>query len=156
MSTTRKLPVLFLAAALASAGVAQAVSPDDLTEAQKRMTEASNKYALDSATRVLEPGDALRMALIARQYAAGHSCEGIEVDAEKFRAVMQDIVAKLDGLVEEGQNNAAVDAVMSAYSVSLGGYLAAAAYDNETFCATAAAMRTTFSVEGGERVLVLK
>lgn len=156
MNMNRKLPVLILAATLAATGFADAASPDDLGPEQKRMLEASDRYALENALRLLEPPDAMRMILVARQYAAGHSCEGIEIDYDKFNTVMQSILANLSALTEDGQNNLPVDAVMAAYSTSLGGHLAAAAYDKDTYCKAAAALRATFASDEGERVRILK
>lgn len=136
--------------------MAYAASPDDLSPAQKRMLEASNRYALDNALRLIDPSDGLRLILVARQSAAGHSCEALPVDNDRFNAVMQSLVETLSVHTEDGQNNLPVDAVMAAYSTALGGHLAAAAYDEELYCATATALRKMLANEGSDRVLILK
>ena len=157
MLIIRKLCISLLVLLLPVAGVAQNLSPDDLTETQKRMLKASDGYALNTATELLEPQDALRLVLVARQYAAGHSCEALEIDYDKYNTVMQSVVEQLSALTEGGDNNLPVDAVMAAFSTSLGGHLAAAAYDLDTYCETATALRETFrSGELAERVLILK
>jgi hypothetical protein len=108
---------------------------------QQQMDKAASTDATENMLRLLPPGEVLRVLVVARQYAMASSCEGYEVDEEKFRAIMNDVVSKLAPLAEEGQNNLPIDSVMAGYYTVLGGQLAIAAYDPEAYCAAAAQVR---------------
>jgi hypothetical protein len=84
------------------------------------------------------------------------SCEGYEVDDEKFSAVMNDIVSKLKPLTPEGQNNLPIDTVMAGYSTALGGQLAIEAYDKYAYCASAAAFREELKKDAEGRLTIWK
>lgn len=158
MKTSSIVPSLTCAAALSAALPALAAEPasPDMGEPQKRMLAASDGHAIKNALNLLEPGAVLRLVLVARQYATAQSCDGFEVDGEKFRKVMNDIVAPLAGKTQEGQNNLPVDVVMSAYSTSLGGHLAVAAYDKDAYCAAAAGLRATLEGAASTGTLIWK
>ncbi len=158
MKTSSIVRSLTCAATLVAAHASLAGEPGspDMGEPQKRMLAASDGHAINNAIRLLEPGQVLRLVIVARQYATAESCDGFEVDGEKFRKVMNDIVAPLASKTQEGQNNLPVDAVMSAYSTSLGGHLAVAAYDKGAYCAAAAGLRKTLEAAASESVLIWK
>lgn len=106
-----------------------------------RMVEAVDKMALENALKLVNPQDGMRLIMVSRQHAAALSCEGFAMDEAKYEMVMSDIVRELTPLVEPSQNNLPVDVVMNAYSMSVGGHLAAAAYDPEAYCTYMAALR---------------
>lgn len=156
MNAARIFRSLIGALALAASGSALAADPSsaNLGDTQKRMLAASDGHAIQSVLRLLEPGEALRLILVARQRASAESCDGVDVDQDKFRAVMQSIMSPLSGLVKEGQNNLTTDIVMAAYSVALGGHLAVAAYDKDAYCATVPGLRA--ALKDDPRVAILK
>lgn len=157
MPLSRKFLPLVLVASMTAAGVANAAEPETRypDDPAKRMTEAVDKYVFESVMRLIEPGQALRLVLVARQYAASARCEGFVVDDDKYRAIMNDIVAELAKLTKEGQNNLPVDVVMAGFNTSLGGQLAVAAYDKEAFCSEAKLFRDELKDPEG-RLLILK
>lgn len=144
-----------LALAAHGAVLAAESSSADLGEVQKRMLAASDGHATRAVQRLLEPGEVLRLLLVARQKAAAETCAGVVADQDRFHAVMQQgILSRLSGLVKEGQNNLPLDIVMGAYSVALGGQLAVAAYDKDAYCATVPALRE--ALKNDPRVAILK
>jgi hypothetical protein len=127
-----------------------------LGEVQDRMNKAASTHATENMLRLLSPGEVLRVLIVARQSATASSCDGYEVDEEKFRTVMNDIVAKLAELTEEGQNNLPIDSVMAGYYTVLGGQLAIAAYDLDAYCAAAAEVREALKDDADGRLSIWK
>ncbi|MFN6952192.1 MAG: hypothetical protein ACK4NE_06325 [Albidovulum sp.] len=124
-----------------------------------RMEKAVNTKALErimtDKSGLLSPGDGLRLLIVAQQRALAENCDGYAVDETKFAAVMSDILSGLQGMTEEGQNNLAVDMVMGAYAMSLGGLTAVAAYDTARFCARGTEIRDELTEDTEGRISVL-
>ena len=139
--TTRTLIGAALAAAACVLIPAAMAEQATLDATATRMVEAVDKHALDTALKLVTPQDGLRLILVSRQRAAALSCEGFAVDEAKYASVMADIVRELTPLVEPTENNLPVDVVMNAYNMTVGGQLAAAAYDPEAYCAHVGALR---------------
>jgi hypothetical protein len=159
MTGFRQFLALIGAVALTLPGLAngtEPAAPPAAEDAAARMTKAVDKHVFESVLRLLPPPDSLRLVLVARQYAAALSCEGYEVDQQKFSSVMNDIVATLTPLTEQGQNNLPVDVVMAGYHASLGGQIAVAAYDKDTYCTDAAKLRTGLAGDAEGRVSIWK
>jgi hypothetical protein len=159
MTGSRKFLTLIGTVALTMSGLANGTEPavaPVAEDAAERMTKAVDKHVFESILRLLPPPESLRLVLVARQYGAALSCEGYEVDQQKFSSIMNDIVATLTPLTEPGQNNLPVDVVMAGYHASLGGQIAVAAYDKDAYCTDAATIRTALAGDTEGRVLIWK
>lgn len=157
MKMATRLGALACAASLATAAAAQDGTPVDPADVDvvTRMNAAVNTVALERMGDLVEPGDMLRLLVVAQQQALTESCEGYEMDWERYSAVMADIMADLFAMTEEGQNNLPVDVVLMAYSMSLGGQLAVAAYDPEAYCARGEVIRAELAEDTEGRLTVL-
>ena len=92
------LTIAAISGAIAFAGhvLAQENAPADPAEDPiLRMNTAANTYAIESASRLLEPGDVLRLLVVVQQKALAANCDGFEVDHERYRTVMNSIMGEL-------------------------------------------------------------
>jgi len=144
-----------IAAVFMATGAAASVSAAEpkLTDTQDQMLKPVYEQVFNNVLRLVQPGDGLKILLLARQRAASSSCEGFVMSAEKLGAAMNEVTKDLAELTEPGQNNLPVDAIYFGYSMAVGGELAAAAYDTETYCAVAAALREQTKKSGTLDVL---
>lgn len=137
-----RLLALAGATALAASGTAVATTPmGPAAEPATRMTKAVDSHVFESVLRLLSPPDSMRLVMVARQHAIALNCDGYEIDWDKRRTVLNDVVAALTKLTKEGENNLPVDVVMAGYNMSLGGQMAVAAYDKKAYCDNAATLR---------------
>lgn len=143
-STSLALALLAGGAALAQEGTP--IAPDAVDPAN-RMSIAVTAAVHERVKDLIDPQKTIRLVLVAHQAAIAETCEGYEMDVEKFTTAMNDIVGDLWDLTEEGQNNLAVDAVMFAYGMAVGGEAAVAAFDTETYCADAADFRESLAAD---------
>lgn len=152
------LAVLVATSVAFAAGPIEAAEPGNpaLTEAQNRMSSAVNRHFFDHVLRVLPPGDAMRLFLLAQQRAIAMNCDGYAVDEAKFTAVLNDIAAPLRSRVPAGQDNLLVDVVMHGYGVALGGQIAIAAADTAAYCAYAQQVRDGLKNDTAGRVSIWK
>jgi hypothetical protein len=110
---------------------------------------------LASFEGLLPPQDQLRLNFVAQQRVVADTCAGFEMDDEKFRSVMEDILSQLRELTEEGQENLPVDIVMGNYMFTVGGLTAMAAYDPARFCERGAVLREELAEDTDGKVNVL-
>jgi hypothetical protein len=102
-----------------------------------------------------QPGR-VRLFFVAQQRGLAMHCEGYEVDEERFKLVMEDILSEIAEFTEPDQNNLPLDRVPGSYAMVMGGQIAAAAYDRETYCARGEDLRVGLAgdTEGKPSVLV--
>ena len=124
-------------------------------DATKRMTEAVNKEAVERVDGLLQPGDILRLLVVARQRGLALNCEGFAVDEARFGLVMNDIVSDVAALTEPSQNNLPLDIVLGSYTMALGGQIAVAAYDPEAYCAEGEEVRAMMAGDNESRMSIL-
>ena len=152
------LTIAAISGAIAFAGhvLAQENAPADPAEDPiLRMNTAANTYAIESASRLLEPGDVLRLLVVVQQKALAANCDGFEVDHERYRTVMNSIMGELQELTEPEQNNLPVDVVMHALGIATGGQLAVAAYDQDAYCARGEVVKAELAEDSEGRLTVL-
>jgi hypothetical protein len=68
---------------------------------------------------------------------------------------MEDILSEMTELTEPDQNNLPLDRVPGSYTMALGGQIAAAAYDRETYCARGEDLRVGLAGDTEGKPLVL-
>lgn len=143
--------------AIAASAAAQDNVPADPTQSDAviRMNMAVNTLAGERIKDLLQPGDILRLLVVAPQEALALTCAGYQLDREKLTAVMNDIVSDHKDAVEPNQNNLAVDHVTRAYAMALGGQTAVAAYDRDAFCARGEDVRKELAKDSEGRMTVL-
>lgn len=155
---------LFIAAC--SFAMASTVSAQDSTTTpyspKEQMAIAVMKHVAENNLEGLIEGDfeeaqlLLRLSLLAKQFAIAETCDGFELDNDRYVSVLNDTISPFSGLVEEGQNNLVTDRVMFGYGTLLGGELALASFDPDAFCAFGAQMRDEFGENDAEgKILVL-
>ncbi|HSO83703.1 hypothetical protein [Thiocapsa sp.] len=157
MKNKRGIGALIGAMAIAASAAAQDTVPADPTQsdAVMRMHMAVNTLVGERIKDLLQPGDVLRLLVVARQEGFALNCDGYQLDREKLTAVMNDIVSDHKDSVEPNQNNLAVDLVMRAYGIALGGQTALAAYDRDAFCARGEDVRKELAQDSEGRMTVL-
>jgi hypothetical protein len=111
---------------------------------------AGNAIARENA-----PGDVLRLLFVAQQQALAATCEGFEIDRERFRTVMNSILGSLQALTEPEQNNLPVDVVMHALGVAVGGQIAVAAFDQDAYCARGEVVKAEMAEDSEGRIAIL-
>jgi hypothetical protein len=119
-----------------------------------RMSIAVSAAVHERVKDLLDPVQNIALVVVAHQVAIAETCEGYEVDWTAFGEVMNGLLADLQTLTPEGQNNLAVDVVMHAYGIALGGDLAVAAYDTAAYCENAAGLRAQLDSESDGRFTV--
>jgi len=129
--------------AFAGVGLAHGDATAQQTEVrvETRMSAAVTAAVAEQVRELVDPQKTLGLYVVGAQRAAANTCEDIEVDEDKYAAVMNEILADVSGLVEAGQNNLALDRVMIGYGIALGGETAVAAYDPELYCTNALGLR---------------
>lgn len=152
--------LLYPLCGLAMAGAALAEEGDSVDRAslspQDRMSMDVGSYVFSTylsgliqdefeAARLL-----LRLMMLAKQNALAATCEGFELDSARYTAVLNDIMAPFQGLVDEGNNNLVVDRVMFGYGALFGGQLALASNDPDGFCAYGTELRKEFAEQDSE------
>lgn len=157
MKTASRLSALACAIAVAAPALAEERVPVDpaRVDPAARMNQAVFDLAFERIEKLLAPEDILRLLLVAQQKGLAINCDGYEVDNDRFKAVMQDILKDITGLVEAGQDNLAYDIVVGSYQIALGGQMAVAAYDRKAYCAHGEELRTELADDTEGRVLVL-
>lgn len=151
MSIATRIPALVLAG-LAGVGLARAEATAQEAEVSTntRMSAAVTAAVAEQVRDLIDPQMAIGLYLVGYQRVAADTCEGFEVDPAKHQAVMNNILADVSGLVEEGQNNLPLDRVMIGYGMAVGGETAVAAYDLELYCANAAEFREGTTESGND------
>jgi hypothetical protein len=128
-------------------------------DAYARMEKAVNAKSIERVISgdkaLLSPGDTLRLVFVAQQRALAENCDGYAVDEDRFNAVMTDILSGVQGPTEEGQTDLAVDIILGAYAMNLGGLTAMAAYDRDRFCARGAEIRAELAEDTEGKIAVL-
>lgn len=136
-------------AAAAQAQSGDAVAREDL-DAINRMGMEVGTYAADYLAGwgdMFEPQILVRMGFVAQQRAIAHTCEGFEVDEALYSDAMSSIMDPVIAMIEvpEDAEGAAINLpftiAMSAYSMVLGGNIAAGAADPDAMCALGAEVR---------------
>lgn len=157
MKTPTRISALACAIALAAPALAEERTPVDPADIDPitRMNNAVFDLAIERIEKLLEPGDILRLLLVAQQKGLALNCVGYEMDQDRFKGVMQDIVKDITALTEAGQDNLAFDMVIGSYQIALGGQMAVAAYDPKAYCAHGEELRAELAgdTEGLIRVL---
>lgn len=160
--TTLLIPLCGLA--MAGAAFAQEGEPVDrasLSPKDRMAMDVTSYVAATYFTNLTEVefDDAqvlLRLMMIAKQNALAVTCDGFELNSEQYTAVLNDVLAPFQELVDEGQNNLVTDRVMFGYGTLFGGELALASYDPAGYCAFGVELRQEFSEnDDSARFLVL-
>lgn len=160
MTSLRPLACAIPLLCLAGAAVAQSGDPvarGDLSPID-RMNMAVGTHVFETLTSMdmIEPGDILRLAIVAEQKAIALTCDGYEVDEGRFSAVMAEAIGSLID-TESSEGGAITLPFMIAYSgyaTLLGGNLAVAAYDPDAMCALGAVLREELSEDGGDALRI--
>lgn len=145
--------------ALAGNALAQENKPVPRTDLEPadRMAMHVMSYAFEHMADLIPPEKKLQLAMVAKQRAAADSCDGFEIDNQKYIAVMNATMADVVGLVEDGKENLVTDRVMFGFGMMMGGELALAAYDPEGYCAYGAELRAELEEDDKDGlVFVLK
>jgi hypothetical protein len=82
------------------------IGPGDFRERTKK---AVGTGAAEHMLRRLLPDEVLRVMVLARQFATAVSCDVDKVGEEESPAVMNDLVAKLAPLIDEGRKDLAIE-----------------------------------------------
>src|SRR6056297_1987690 len=160
VSTVRKFGPLACAITFAVPALAQdgtPVDPSDI-DAVTRMSNAVADAVVENVQsfEIWDDGDTTRLLLVARQKGLSMNCEGFEVDEERFRTTMTDVLGNLYALAgNPGQNSPPVDIALSSYSMAVGGEVAIAAHDRGACCAKGEELRTELAEDSESRVAVL-
>jgi hypothetical protein len=102
-----------------------------------RMAMHVHAVVAPELARLLPAADVLKLVIVAEQAGIAASCAAYDLDAERFGTVMNRLLAPVQALVAEGQQNLPLDVVMGGFATIKGGALARAGYDMATFCAEA-------------------
>jgi len=135
------------------AGVTAAQSEDtvdraDLTQLDRMGMEVGT-YAADYLAGygdTFEPQILVRMAFVAQQRAIAHTCDGFDVDISRYNDAMSEIMQPVIAMIEVPEDGGAAinlpfTIAMSAYSMVLGGNIAAGAADPDAMCALGSEIR---------------
>jgi hypothetical protein len=157
MTISFKMP-LAAALLLGSAAVAQQGDPvaREAVDAAYRMGMAVSAAVQERVKDLIDAEKNVQLVLVALQTAIAETCEGYEMDWDAFASVMNGVTADLQALTEEGQNNLAVDVVMHAYGIALGGEVAIAAFDTADYCERAEEFREQLETESDGSFTVWK
>ncbi|MCF7984532.1 MAG: hypothetical protein K9L70_09025 [Thiohalocapsa sp.] len=87
-----------------------------------------------------EPQLLVQLAAVAQQKAIAHTCDGFEVDESRYNDAMSSMLNPIIAMIEVPEDGGAAinlpfTIAMSAYSMVLGGYIAAGASDPDAMCA---------------------
>lgn len=166
MTLSRTLaPVIFLAILTtgASAQTGAPVDRDSLSpEARMNMAVAAHVFEyIEGYEGLFEPGDVFRLGMVAKMKAVALTCDGFDLDTDKYNALMADILGPLTELpenteVEEPTINLPFTIAMSAYTMFIGGNLAVSAYDPAGFCAFGDELRTQLAEDDASHLLIWK
>jgi len=164
MTSFRNLACALCLVPLAGAASAQsgaAVDRADLDTTTRIGTEIGTYVGdyLSGYGDLFEPQILLRMGVVAQQRAVAHTCDGFEVDEERYSAAMNGVMEPLLTMFEApADGGAAINLpftiAMSAYSMLLGGYIAAGAAEPDELCAMGDQLRESFSGGEGEDLLI--
>jgi hypothetical protein len=161
MTPLRTLAYAVSLCCFAGAAVAQIGDPvarADLS-AVERMNMGVSTYVFETLTSyegMIAPQDILRLAIIAKQKAVSLTCDGYDVDENRFNAAMVEAIGSLID-TETSEGGAITLPFMIAYSgyaTLLGGNLAVAADDPGAMCAEGAVLREELSEEGGDALQI--
>ena len=98
---------------------------------------------------LFEPQLLVRMAFVAQQRAIAHTCEGFDVDITRYNDAMREIMQPIVEMIEVPEDatgvviNLPLTIAMSAYSMVLGGNIAAGAADPDAMCALGSEIRAS-------------
>ncbi len=147
------------------AGVAAAQSEGtvdraDLTEIDRMGMEVGTYAAdyLEGYGDLFEPQILVSMAFVAQQRAIAHTCDGFDVDITRYNDAMREIMQPVIDMIEVPDDatgvviNLPLTIAMSAYSMVLGGNIAAGAADPDAMCALGSEIRA--SDEGSEALRI--
>ena len=162
---TRLKPLICALCIVPLAGVAApqsdgTVDRADLTEIDRMGMEVGTYAAeyLEGYGDLFEPQLLVRMAFVAQQRAIAHTCDGFDVDITRYNDAMREIMQPIVEMIEVPEDatgvviNLPLTIAMSAYSMVLGGNIAAGAADPDAMCALGAEIRA--SDEGDEALRI--
>lgn len=155
---TRILSALALTVAAGSAA-AQETTPVARAEVDpaKRMGMHFTSFAFKQTEQDFPPQKMLLLAIIAKQRVAAESCEGIEIDEAKYTGVMNAAMVDVMSAAEADAKDTALNRIMYAYGLIVGGEMAVAAYDPGAYCTFGEKLRAELEEDDTEgRVFVLK
>lgn len=129
----------------ATAQSGDAVNRADLS-AIDRMGMEVGTYAADYLSGfgdTFTPQLLMELGFIAQQRAIAHTCDGFEVDMTRYNAAMSEVMGPIVTMIEVPPDGGAginlpLTIAMSAYSMVLGGNIAAGAADPDAMCALGA------------------
>lgn len=149
------------------AGAVQAQSGDAVAREDldviNRMGMEVGTYAADYLAGwgdLFEPQILVQMAFVAQQRAIAHKCDGFDVDKERYRTAMNEMLGPVIGMIEVPEDaegpaiNLPFTIAMSAYSMVLGGNIAAGAADPDAMCALGDQLRESLTGGDGEALLI--
>ena len=153
---TRFKPLIWALCIVPLAGVAApqsdgTVDRADLTEIDRMGMEVGTYAAeyLEGYGDVFEPQLLMRMAFVAQQRAIAHTCDGFDFDITRYNDAMREIMQPIVEIIEVPEDatgvaiNLPLTIAMSAYSMVLGGNIAAGAADPDAMCALGAEIRAS-------------
>lgn len=153
---TRLRPLICALCIFPLAGVAAAQSEGtvdraDLTQIDRMGMEVGTYAAdyLEGYGDLFEPQLLVRMAFVAQQRAIAHTCDGFDVDITRYNDAMREIMQPIVEMIEVPEDatgvaiNLPFTIAMSAYSMVLGGNIAAGAADPDAMCALGSEIRAS-------------
>jgi len=164
MTVARTLAPAICMALMTTAATAQTGAPVDLASAspEARMNMAVTAHVFDYFVEfegLLEVDDVFQLSLISKMKALSMTCEGFDIDRERYTAAIGGVMGPLYRMSHAGaqphpSDNILVTIAMSGYSMLVGGNLAVAAYNPDGFCAAGEELRAQMIEDKATHLLI--
>jgi len=108
---------------------------------------------------LFEPQMLVKLGVIAKQRAIAHTCDGFEVDMERYNTAMDGLLRPIIDMIKPPEDGGAAinlpfTIAMSAYSMLLGGNIASGAAAPDKMCALGSDLRDALAGGDDEALLI--